>query len=126
VACCDGGGGVDCREDRKAGDPALGLCAPGPPIPGMPIKDVSELNTPASIPKENCQNVTHFDQSYKTVCFGGVKNKSKNQYVREPGLCKFVEYFHVFPTSYLRYRKGPAVPERDLQKMDRVKMACER
>jgi len=26
-------------------------------------------------------------------------------------LCKFVEYFHVFPTSYLRRRKGPAVPE---------------
>ena len=34
------------------------------------------------------------------------------------GLCKFVEYFHVFPTSYLRRRKGPAVPERDLQNMD--------
>jgi len=28
-----------------------------------------------------------------------------------------------FPTSYLRRRKGPAVPERDLQKMDRVKTA---
>ena len=34
-----------------------------------------------------------------------------------------MEYFHVFPTSYLRRRKGPAAPERDLQKMDRVKLA---
>jgi len=34
-----------------------------------------------------------------------------------------MEYFHVFHTRYLRRRKGPAVPERDLQRMDRVKIA---
>jgi len=38
-------------------------------------------------------------------------------------LPKTVEYFHVFPTSYLRRLKGPAVPERDMQKMDQVKIA---
>ena len=38
------------------------------------------------------------------------------------GLCKFAENFHVFPTSYLRRRKGPAVPERDLQNMDGEKI----
>ena len=34
------------------------------------------------------------------------------------GLCKSVEYFHVFPTSYLRRHKVPAVPERYLQKLE--------
>jgi len=38
------------------------------------------------------------------------------------GACKFVEYFHVFPMSYLRRCKGPAVPERDLQNMDGEKI----
>jgi len=33
------------------------------------------------------------------------------------GLGKFVGYFHVFPSSYLRRRKGPALPKRDQQKM---------
>ena len=36
--------------------------------------------------------------------------------------CKFVENFQVFSTSYLRRRKGPAVPERDLQNMDGEKI----
>jgi len=43
--------------------------------------------------------------------------------VGDVGLCNFVEYLHVFPTGYLRRRKGPAVPERNLQKMDRVQIA---
>jgi len=41
-------------------------------------------------------------------------------------VCKCVEYSHVFPTSYLQHRKGPAVPERDMQKMDRVKITLRR
>ena len=35
------------------------------------------------------------------------------------GLCEFVGYFHVFPSSYLRLHKGPAVPKRHQQKMNR-------
>jgi len=53
----------------------------------------------------------------------GVNETSKDGHVYDLGLCKFVEYFHVFPTSYLRRRKGLAVPERDLQNMDGEKIA---
>jgi len=52
----------------------------------------------------------------------GVNETSKDGHVYDLGLCKFVEYFHVFPTSQLRRHKGPAVPEKDLQNMDREKM----
>jgi len=38
------------------------------------------------------------------------------------GLYKFVGYFHVFPSSYLRRLKGPTVPKRDKQKMHRKLM----
>jgi len=88
------------------------------------VKSVKETcETVHSIPKETCQNATKFDLPYKTACFCGIKETSKDAQVCDPGMCKFVEYFHVFPTSCLRRRKGPAVPERDLQKMDRVKIA---
>jgi len=66
--------------------------------------------------------VTRFDEPCKTACFWGVNETSKDGHVHDLGLCKFVEYFHVFPTSYLRRRKGPAVPERDLQNMDGQKI----
>ena len=83
------------------------------------LKSVKETcETVHSIPKEISQNATQFDLAYKTACFCGVKEASKDAHVCDPGLCKFVEYFHVFPMSCLRRRKGPAVPERDLQKMD--------
>jgi len=72
--------------------------------------------------KETCQKVTRFDEPYKTACFWGVNETSKDGHVYDLGLCEFVEYFHVFPTIYLRRRKGPAVPERDLQNMDREKI----
>jgi len=62
--------------------------------------------------------VTRFDEPYKTACFWGVNETSKDGHVYDLGSCKFVEYFHVFPTNYLRRRKGPAVPERNLQNMD--------
>jgi len=39
------------------------------------------------------------------------------------GCADLFSTFMSFPTSCLRRRKGPAVPERDLQKMDRVKIA---
>ena len=58
----------------------------------------------------------------KLHVFGGVNKTSEDGHVHDLGLCKFVEYFHVFPTSYLRRRKGPAVPERDLQNMDGQKI----
>jgi len=66
--------------------------------------------------------MTRFDGPYKTACFWGVNKTSKDGHVYDLGLCKFVEYFHVFPTSELRRRKGPAVPERDLQNMDGEKI----
>jgi len=64
-----------------------------------------------NIPKETYQKVTRFDEPYKTGCLWGVKKKSKEGNESDLVLCKFVEYFHVFPTSYLRHRKGPAVPK---------------
>jgi hypothetical protein len=81
-----------------------------------PVKETCE--TVHSIPKETYQKVTRFDEPNKTACFWGVNETSKDGHVYDPGLCKFVEYFHIFPTSFLRRRKGPAVPERDLQNMD--------
>jgi len=54
----------------------------------------------------------------KLHVLGGVNETSKDGHVYDLGLCKFVEPFHVFPTSYLRRRKGPTVPKRDLQNMD--------
>jgi len=66
--------------------------------------------------------VTRFDEPYKTAYFWGVNETSKDMHVYDLGLCKFVEYFHVFPTIYLRRGKGPAVPERDLQNMDGEKI----
>jgi len=89
-------------------------------------KSVKETcKTARSIPKETCQNATQFDEPYKTACFCGVEETSKDAHVCDPGLCRFVEYYHVFPTSFLQRRKGPAVPERDLQKMARVKIALQ-
>jgi len=73
------------------------------------VKETSE--TVHSIPKETCQKMTWFDEPYKTACFWGVKEKSKGGNVSELRWCKFVEYFHVFPPSYLRRRMGPAVPK---------------
>jgi len=82
------------------------------------VKPVKETcKTVHSIAKETCQQVTRFDEFYKTACFWGVNETSKDGHVYDLGLCKFVEYFHVFPTSYLRHRKGPAMPERDLKNM---------
>jgi len=70
--------------------------------------------------------VTRFDEPYKTACFLGVNETSKDGHVYDLGLCKFVKIFHVFLTIYLRLgrRKGPAVPERDpgLQNIDGEKI----
>ena len=66
--------------------------------------------------------MTRFDEPYKTARFCGVNETSKDGHGYDLGLCKFVEYLHVFPTSYLRRRKGPKVPERDLQNMDGEKI----
>ena len=85
-----------------------------------PDKETSE--TVNSIPKETCQKVTRFDEPYRTACFWGVNETSKDGHVYDLGLCKFVEYFHVFPTNESRLRKEPAVPERDLQNMDGEKI----
>ena len=71
---------------------------------------------------ETCHKVTRFDEPYKTACFWWVNETSKDGHVYDLGLCKFVEYLHVFPTSESRRRKGPAVPERDLQNMDEEKI----
>jgi len=64
-----------------------------------------------------CQHATHFDRPCKTACFWWVKKTPKDAQECDLGLCKFVGYFHVFPCSYLRRGKGPAVPKRDHQKM---------
>ena len=87
------------------------------------VKPVKETcDTVHSIPKETCQKVTQFDEPYKTACFWGVNETSKDGPVNDLGLCKFVEKLHVFPTSYLRRCKGPALPERDLQNTDGEKI----
>jgi len=52
----------------------------------------------------------------------GVNETSKDGHVYDLRLCKFVENFNIFPTSYLRLVKGPVVPERDLQNMDGEKI----
>jgi len=62
--------------------------------------------------------LTRFDEAYKTACLWGAKEKCKDGQQGEEGMGRIVEYFHVFPASCLRRRQGPAVPERDLQKMD--------
>jgi len=56
-----------------------------------PVKETCE--TVHSIPKETCQKVTRFDEPYKTACFWGVNEISKDGHVYDLGLCKFVEYF---------------------------------
>jgi len=48
-----------------------------------------------------------------------VKETPKDTQEYDLGLCKFVGYFRVFPFSYLRRCKGPAVLKRDQQKMHR-------
>ena len=86
-----------------------------------PVKETCK--TVHSIPKETCQKVRRFDEPYKTACFWRVNETSKDGHVHDLGLLRtFVEYFHVFPTSQLRCRKGPAGPERDQQNMDGEKI----
>jgi len=43
--------------------------------------------------------------------FLGGQGDMKRRESDELRWCKFVEYLHVFPTGYLRRRKGPAVPK---------------
>jgi len=74
-----------------------------------PVKETYE--TVHNLLKETCQKWTQFDEPYKTTFFWGVEETSKEAKVGDLGLCKFVEYFHVFPTSYLRRWKGPTVPK---------------
>jgi len=84
------------------------------------VKSVKEAcETVHSIPKETCQHATQFDPPCKTACFWWVKETPKDAQECDLGLCKFVGYFHVFPSSYLRRCKELAVPKRDQQKMHR-------
>jgi len=84
------------------------------------VKSVKEAcETVNSIPKETCQHTTQFDRPCKTACFWWVKETPKDAQECDLGLCKFVGDFHVFPSSYLLRRKGPAVPKRDQQKLQR-------
>ena len=39
--------------------------------------------------------MARFDERYKTACFWGVNETTKDVHVYDIGLCKFVEYFHV-------------------------------
>ena len=74
------------------------------------VKSVKEVcETVHSTPKETCQHATQFDQPCKTACFWWVKETAKDAQECDLGLCKFVGYFHVFPSSYLRRRKGHAI-----------------
>ena len=84
------------------------------------VKSVKEAcETVHSTPKETCQHATQFDRPCRTVCFWWVKKTPKDAQECEPGLCKFVGFFHIFPSSYLRRCKGLTVPKRDHQKMHR-------
>jgi len=84
------------------------------------VKSVKEAcETVHSTPKETCQHATQFDRPSKSACFWWVKETPKDAQECHLGLCKFVGYFHAFPSSYSRRRKGPAVPKRDQQKMQR-------
>ena len=69
-------------------------------------------------PQDPKRDLSKGDEPYKTACYWGVNKTSKDGHVYDLGLCKFVEYFHVFPKDYFRRRKGSALPERDLQNMD--------
>ena len=51
--------------------------------------------------------MTRFDEPYKTVCFWGVNETSKNGHVYDLGLCKFVEYLRVFATGWRRLIGSP-------------------
>jgi len=53
------------------------------------------------------------------------KETSKDGQVCDLGLRKFVEYFHVFPTSYLRRCKGPAVRKETCKRWKGRKMLCD-
>jgi len=85
------------------------------------VKSVEEAcDTVHSTPKETCQYVTQFDRPCKTAYFWWVKETPKDAQECDLWLCKFVGYFHVFPSRYLRRCKGPAVPKRDQQKMPKI------
>jgi len=74
------------------------------------VKSVKEAcETVHSTPKETCQHATQFDRPCKTARFWWVKKTRKDAQECDLGLCKFVGYFHVFPSSYLRRRKGHAI-----------------
>ena len=78
------------------------------------VKSVKEAcETVHSIPKETCQHATQFDRPCKIACFWWVKETPKDTQECHLGLCKFVGYFHVCPSSYLQRSKGPAVPKRE-------------
>ena len=63
-----------------------------------PVKETYE--TVVSIPKETCQKVTQFDEPYKTACFWGVTETSKDGHVY--GLfIGFLSVMVVFATSEL-------------------------
>jgi len=84
------------------------------------VKSVHETcKTVHSTPKETCQYATQLDRPCKTACFWWVKETPKDAQECDLGLCKFVGYFHVFPSCCLRRRKGPAVPKRNQQTVHR-------
>jgi len=73
------------------------------------VKSVKEAcKTVHSTPKETCQYATQFDRPCKTACFWWVKETPKDAQECDLGLCEFVGYFHVFPSSHLRRRNGLA------------------
>jgi len=72
------------------------------------VKSVKEAcETVHSTIKETCQHATQFDRlgPCKTACFWWVKEIPKDAQECDLRLCKFVGYFHVFPSSYVRRRK---------------------
>ena len=85
------------------------------------VKETCE--TVHSMPMETSDKVTPFKQQKQVACAqGGNKNMTRCASVqsRIGQIC--VENFYVLSRRCSRRHKGPAVPERDLQKMDERKI----
>ena len=76
-----------------------------------------------SIQKETCDKVTRFKKQKQVPLFREKKRTWIDAHECDLGLGKLMEHFHFLSGKWLRRRKGPAVPERDLQKMDGRKIA---
>jgi len=88
------------------------------------VKSIKEAcETVHNTPQETCQHATQFDQPCKTACFWWVKETPKDAQECDLGSCKFVGYFHVSPSSYVRSSKGLQCPKETSKKYNENRCA---